>query len=334
MKKLFNILLAGVIVAASALSASAGYYIYDSSDEEYWDAALGMADKEGTVYWWTEDGGAADWSVAVDSNSVEYDGTKIADNLASGWYEVVFCGVGTTEDEFPEEVNGKIAFALRGDSTFTVKSENASNAGAIGLVVGNNCRPEEFVDENGVVTAGQYQVSNMSVEYETLPMCMVSSDLSVKLVSEMTGKSMADTVTAVSALAAGTATTIDFVGTQSAWLFLGSYEEYVANATRTDANTITTADASVADTAAEETVAEEPAAEETVAETEAETVAETEAETVEETEAVEEPAVETEPETVAEPVAETTAPQTFDFGVVAAVAAAVSAAGYALTKKR
>lgn len=327
MKKLFNVLLAGVIVAASALSASAGYYIYDSSDEEYWDAALGMADKEGTTYWWTEDGGAADWSVAVDPNSVEYDGTKIADNLASGWYEVVFCGVGTTEDEFPEEVNGKIAFALRGDSTFTVKSENASNAGAIGLIVGNNCRPEEFVDENGVVTAGQYQVSNMSVEYETLPMCMVSSDLSVKLVSEMTGKSMADTVTAVSALGAGTATTIDFVGTQSAWLFLGSYEEYVANATRTDANTISTADAPVAD---------ETAAEETVAETEAETVAETEAPVAEETvaETVAEPVAETEPETVAEPVAETTAPQTFDFGVVAAVAAAVSAAGYALTKKR
>ncbi len=334
MKKLFNVLLAGVIVAASALSASAGYYIYDSSDEEYWDAALGMVDKEGTTYWWTEDGGAADWSVAVDSNSVEYDGTKIADNLASGWYEVVFCGVGTTEDEFPEEVNGKIAFALRGDSTFTVKSENASNAGAIGLIVGNNCRPEEFVDEEGVVTAGQYQVSNMSVEYETLPMCMVSSDLSVKLVSEMTGKSMADTVTAVSALGAGTATTIDFVGTQSAWLFLGSYEEYVANATRTDANTITTADAPAAEETVAETeapVVEETAAEETVAETEAPVVEETAAEeTVAETEA---PVAE-EPETVDEPVAETTAPQTFDFGVVAAVAAAVSAAGYALTKKR
>ena len=76
---------------------------------------------------------------------------------------------------------------------------------------------------------------------------------------------------------------------------------------------------------AEETTAPETEAE-TVAETEAETTApETEAETTAETEAAE--------ETVETP-AETTAPQTFDMGVVAAVAAAVSAAGYAVSKKR
>lgn len=46
-------------------------------------------------------------------------------------------------------------------------------------------------------------------------------------------------------------------------------------------------------------------------------------------EVVEAPAEET-----VEAPAETTAPQTFDFGVIAAVAALVSAAGYALTKKR
>ena len=45
--------------------------------------------------------------------------------------------------------------------------------------------------------------------------------------------------------------------------------------------------------------------------------------------------VETEPETVAEEVvADTAAPQTFDAGVIAAVAAIVSAAGYAVSKKR
>lgn len=68
-----------------------------------------------------------------------------------------------------------------------------------------------------------------------------------------------------------------------------------------------------------------------VTETEAtveETVAETE-ETVEETEA---PVVETE-ETV-EDVVETEAPQTFDAGVVAAAVAAVSAAGFAVAKKK
>ena len=66
-----------------------------------------------------------------------------------------------------------------------------------------------------------------------------------------------------------------------------------------------------------------------------ETVAETEAPAAEETEA---PAAEAETETAEETVeapAETTeAPQTFDAGVIAAVAAVVSAAGYAISKKR
>ena len=84
------------------------------------------------------------------------------------------------------------------------------------------------------------------------------------------------------------------------------------------------------------------------AETEAETVAETEAPAAEETtapaeteapaEETEAPAEETEaPEETVETPAETTkeeAPQTFDAGIVAAAAAAVSAIGYALSKKR
>ena len=76
--------------------------------------------------------------------------------------------------------------------------------------------------------------------------------------------------------------------------------------------------------ATEETVAEtEAAAEETVAETEA-TVEETEAETVAETEAAAEETVEAPAET---------APQTFDMGIIAAAAAVVSLAGYAVAKK-
>lgn len=43
---------------------------------------------------------------------------------------------------------------------------------------------------------------------------------------------------------------------------------------------------------------------------------------------------ETEAETVSEAVVETAAPQTFDVGVIAAVVAVVSAAGYAVSKKR
>ena len=85
-------------------------------------------------------------------------------------------------------------------------------------------------------------------------------------------------------------------------------------------------DAAVEETEApaEETVAEtEAAAEETVAETEA-AVEETEAETVAETEAPAEETVEAPAET---------APQTFDMGIIAAAAAVVSLAGYAVAKK-
>ncbi len=82
-------------------------------------------------------------------------------------------------------------------------------------------------------------------------------------------------------------------------------------------------------------VDEAPAAEETTA---PETEAETEAPAAEETTApaeTEAPAEETEaPEETVETPAETTAPQTFDMGVVAAALAAVSAAGYAVSKKR
>ena len=76
--------------------------------------------------------------------------------------------------------------------------------------------------------------------------------------------------------------------------------------------------------ATEETVAEtEAPAEETVAETEA-PAEETEAETVAETEAAAEETVEAPAET---------APQTFDMGIIAAAAAVVSLAGYAVAKK-
>ena len=74
-----------------------------------------------------------------------------------------------------------------------------------------------------------------------------------------------------------------------------------------------------------------PAEEPAPAETEPEVV-ETEPEVVETEPEVAEPADET-VETPAAP-AETTAPQTFDMGIIAAVTAAVSALGYAISKKR
>lgn len=87
----------------------------------------------------------------------------------------------------------------------------------------------------------------------------------------------------------------------------------------------------VAETEAPETEAPETEAPETEAETAAETEAETTApETEAETETVAEPA-ETAEETVTTEV--TTAPQTFDIAVVAGIAAVVSLAGFAASKK-
>ena len=91
----------------------------------------------------------------------------------------------------------------------------------------------------------------------------------------------------------------------------------------------------VAETEAPETETEAPETEapeteaETAAETEAETTApETEAETTAETEA---PETVAETETVTTEV--TTAPQTFDVAVIAGIAAVVSLAGFAASKK-
>ncbi len=255
MKKILSTLLAGVLVAATALTASAGMFVFDSSDSEYWDAALNMLDKTQKAFW-MEDGVAADWSISVDANSVEYESNKLG-NLPSGWYEVVLCNLGTTAEMFPD-VSGKVAFTLRGDSTFTVKSENAKNAGAVACIVGNNCRAEEAVDEEGIVTAGAYQVTNMSVDYETLPMGMVSSDVAVRLVAQMADISIADSVAAITKVLNGELD-LGLAHKNSAWVFLGTEEEYKANATRTDANTITGAGAVVATTA---TTTEAPAVEE------------------------------------------------------------------------
>lgn len=86
----------------------------------------------------------------------------------------------------------------------------------------------------------------------------------------------------------------------------------------------------VAEETATEEVAVEPADEEAPAEVEEVTVEEEAAE--EEVVTIEEPVVTAEP--VAEEPTEKTAPQTFDFGIFAAISALVSLAGYAFSKKR
>jgi subtilisin family serine protease len=51
---------------------------------------------------------------------------------------VVDCGTGNTPEEFPAKVRGAIALMRRGDAFFSVKVENAMNAGARAAVIYNN----------------------------------------------------------------------------------------------------------------------------------------------------------------------------------------------------
>jgi hypothetical protein len=51
---------------------------------------------------------------------------------------LVDCGTGNTPEEFPARVRGAIALMRRGDAFFSVKVENAMNAGARAAIVYNN----------------------------------------------------------------------------------------------------------------------------------------------------------------------------------------------------
>ncbi|MBE5905894.1 MAG: hypothetical protein E7277_03745, partial [Lachnospiraceae bacterium] len=59
------------------------------------------------------------------------------DTLGAGTFEIVDCGLGKA-NEFPENVEGKIALVSRGEISFADKDKNAFSAGAIGLIVYNN----------------------------------------------------------------------------------------------------------------------------------------------------------------------------------------------------
>ncbi|HXT21272.1 MAG TPA: PA domain-containing protein, partial [Thermoanaerobaculia bacterium] len=52
--------------------------------------------------------------------------------------KLVDCGTGNTPQEFPRAVRNNIALMRRGDAFFSVKVENAMNAGARGAVIYNN----------------------------------------------------------------------------------------------------------------------------------------------------------------------------------------------------
>ncbi|MBQ4591391.1 MAG: discoidin domain-containing protein, partial [Clostridia bacterium] len=240
MKKLFSALLAGVLTAASVFSVSAasphggGLYVFDSSDSEYWAADLSMLDKTAPALW-LEDGNAGGYN---DPSYTDATGSVLMETLEPGWYEVVLCNLGTNPEWFPEDVAGKVALVIRGDSTFTVKSQNAADAGAIACLVGNNNRAAEAVDEEGNVSSGTYENVSMSVEYYTIPMCSLGSDFSARLLAQTAGVSIADAVKAVDEVQAG-ALELSLIHKQSAWVFIGNEEQYKANTTRTDANTKT-----------------------------------------------------------------------------------------------
>ena len=52
--------------------------------------------------------------------------------------KLVDCGTGNTPEEFPKAVRGQVALMRRGDAFFSIKVENAMNAGARGAVIYNN----------------------------------------------------------------------------------------------------------------------------------------------------------------------------------------------------
>jgi hypothetical protein len=235
MKKLFSTLLAAALVAGSAISANAaaGLYTYDESDGEYWNPAFEMLDKTAPQFI-LEDGTIAGYN---DPSYTDATGAVYPADITRGWYEVILCNLGTKPEWFPAEVEGKMALCVRGDSTFTVKSENAKTAGAVFCLVGNNCRAIELVDETGTMT-GEYENVTMSVDYYTIPQCSLSSDITARLVAQTADISIADAVVAVENVFFGDLE-LSVSHAKSAYVFFGTIEEYEANKTRTDANTVT-----------------------------------------------------------------------------------------------
>ncbi len=325
MKKILSVLLAGALAATMALAASAapGIYRYDSSDDEYWDADVNMLDKT-AVSVWLPTGEAAN---TTDTTASDPNGANIEENLMtnldSGWYEVVFAqNAGKQADFDAIDADGKIVLCVRGgiqddgaSATFTTKSALARDNGAVGCLVANSYRGETYNDE-GMIEQG-YSTAGMQVTEVTVPMCMVPSDFGAILISEMTGVKTADVALAMqdsdsSSCTSGSPTeSVGLEPKNSAWVFVGTEAEFKAAGEHPTESAPAPAPAET-EAPAEETAAPAPVEEAPV---------ETAAEEVTPVEAPAEPA----------PVV---APQTFDMGIIAGAAAIISAAGYALAKKR
>jgi len=134
---------------------------------------------------WFEDGTACSQNPSLDTNSNDLPENNLS-NIAGKWYEFVYCDIGSTPEMFPPEVAGKIALIKRGESTFTVKTENAKNAGAVGALICNNFPDGELVDDDGTILI--YNDVTMAIEYPTIPCGSISSDIGAKLIEQRTGK--------------------------------------------------------------------------------------------------------------------------------------------------
>jgi len=151
---------------------------YESSDPE-------IDFNPNDVYLWFEDGTACHQRSCVNAEEGPLPENDLK-HLAGKWYEFVYCDIGSTPEMFPPEVSGKIALIKRGESTFTVKTENAKNAGAIGAIICNNFPDGELVDDDGTILI--YNDVTMIIEYPTVPCGSISSDIGAKLIEQRTGK--------------------------------------------------------------------------------------------------------------------------------------------------
>ena len=106
---------------------------------------------------------------AYDATSFIFGGYTSAKGIRG---KLVDCGSGNTPEEFPRQVRGAFALMRRGDAFFSVKVENAMNAGARGAVIYNN------VDEP---VRGTLQTPTTSDEREWIPVVLVSQDDGARL---------------------------------------------------------------------------------------------------------------------------------------------------------
>ena len=81
--------------------------------------------------------------------------------------KLVDCGTGNTPGEFPRKVRGNVALMRRGDAFFSVKVENAMNAGARAAVIYNNVAEE---------VRGTLQAETASDGRPWIPAVLVSLD--------------------------------------------------------------------------------------------------------------------------------------------------------------